>query len=146
MKKAFTKGDRVTVIGLWSSRPEAPSFTYRHATVHSCGTKVLRLTCARTGDEFGRELSPVLAEAGTGGVHRSMDDMEAINAAQQIADKWVIAEREHLARLIKRNPDADPGYLKGMKYDFDTLPDHPEVISYAVAIARVNAYIEGLAK
>lgn len=83
MGKAFTKGQRVTVMGDWDRKG---TVWVRHATVHSCGTKVLRLTCDVTGDEFGDEYAPVVAEQGRCGVRHRLDgsplEAEAIAVAK----------------------------------------------------------------
>ena len=87
MAKAFKKGDRVTVIHCWDGKG---TVYVRHATVHSCGTKVLRLTCDVKGDEFGQGLTPAVAAPGTEGI-RPMLDGEALAAEAQAVALTVVA-------------------------------------------------------
>ena len=98
MTKAFTKGDRVTVIQEWSRN----GTTYvRNATVYSCGTKVMRLTCDLTGDEFGQDLIPVVAAPGTEGVRPLLEGEALAAEAQAVAVLVWNRQRASLDRLLQ---------------------------------------------
>lgn len=103
MGKAFTKGQRVTVIGDWDRKG---TVWVRHATVHSCGTKVLRLTCEENGDEFGHELFPVEAMPGRVGVRPYIAGLAMEVEAMAVAVHQLEEERKHLTECRDRNANS----------------------------------------
>jgi hypothetical protein len=111
MAKAFKKGDRVTVISSWDSKG---TVSVRHATVHSCGVKVLRLTCDITGDEFGHDRSPVVAAPGECGVHPFIDEASLEAAATVVAIAYIEKQKAHFDDCIARNRDGNHHYLRHM--------------------------------
>lgn len=60
MAKAFKKGDAVTYLASWDNKG---TVAYRHAVVHSCGSKQMILTDAVSGQEIGRHFAPVKGDA-----------------------------------------------------------------------------------
>ena len=143
-KKDFKKGDRVSVIEDWNFRGLV---SVRHATVHSCGTKVLRLTCDATGDEFGRALSPRCALPDDVGV-RPLLEGDALDAEALEVSLCVIANHrchldQHLADGLKRINDGDGTnaarfYVKHKQNELDALYDEPVWALYADLIGRVK--------
>lgn len=93
MGKAFTKGQRVTVICDWDRKG---TVWVRHATVHSCGSKVLRLTCDVTGEEFGWCFAPAVAQHGCVGVRPYLDGAALDAEATAVAVNALERERAHL--------------------------------------------------
>ena len=140
MGKAFTKGQRVTVIGDWDRKG---TVWVRHATVHSCGTKVLRLTCDVTGDEFGDEYAPVVAEQGRCGVRHRLDGSSLEAEAMAVAKHQLEAERKHLTECRDRNaagPNPCRHYAAGTNASLAALHD-PCWEMYEVLCERVRARV-----
>lgn len=124
--KAFKKGQRVTVLGDWDRKG---TVYIRHATVHSCGSKVLRLTCDRTGDEFGREFPPQIAGPGEVGVRPFLSG-EALQAeAAAVAEKVLADQRKSITACIEMNP-GEARYIAAMKQDLAEL-HAPRVAMYS---------------
>lgn len=94
MTKAFKKGQKVTVIMDWDQKGMA---YVRQATVYSCGYKQLKLTCDVTGEEFGHNLRPAIAETGAPGVRPRLDG-EALAVEAQAVSEAMFAKK--MARLI----------------------------------------------
>lgn len=140
MGKAFTKGQRVTVISDWDRKG---TVCVRHATVHSCGTKVLRLTCDVTGDEFGDEYAPVVAEQGRCGVRPYLDGESLAVEAMAVATNQLEAERKYLTECRDHNaagPNPCRHYVAGMNASLAAL-HYPCWDMYEVLLEEIMASI-----
>lgn len=121
--KRFTKGDAVTLFGNWDRKGTA---SYRHAIVYACGPKRMTLTCAETGDELGRNFSPLSEYV----VPRRSEE-ETVAHALQLAALFLDREREHLQRCIARYPE-QVGYVAAIQRELEALHE-----------PRVKRYIDG---
>lgn len=140
MTKAFTKGQKVTVIGDWNGKGTC---YVRQATVHSCGTKQLKLTCDSTGDEFGRNLRPVVAEAGQPGVRPRLEGAALEAEAMSVAVTVLESERARLTHCRdKVGPTAGYGYTEAMQRGLDALKT-PVWGHYCDLSAAVYAAVRG---
>jgi hypothetical protein len=135
MTKAFKKGERVTVINNWDSKGTA---YVRHATVHSCGKKILRLTCDVTGDEFGNEFLPVVAAHGEVGVRRFIDGDSLGIEAMAVAISTLEAERKELTYCRDVvGPNAGHGYRDAIQQSIEALHE-PRWEMYGDLLAAIR--------
>lgn len=140
MAKAFKKGAKVTVLSVWN---RTGTFTYRQATVHSCGAKVLRLTCDTTGEEFGRELCPVNAtqEGNALGVHERMTDEAAAEfIVKDAGPRYICSEIARMQNMMNRVAErgiADQGYFHAVQKDIDAYGD-PVAVEYHAALKVIH--------
>jgi hypothetical protein len=143
MAKAFKKGDRVTVITNWDGGKG--TVAVRHATVHSCGSKVLRLTCDITGDEFGSELVPAVAAPGEWGVRPFIEGAALEAEGLAVAKGLIEKERAHLNDCIARNRadarDFCPRYIKYMEGEIAAIHE-PRVAMWADVSLTALRYVE----
>lgn len=139
MAKAFKKGERVTVITDWDWKG---TVAVRHATVHSCGTNVLRLTCDVTGDEFGHEYYPVVAAPGACGVRPFIEGAELEAEVTAVANGVIKKQHAHFDYCIESERDGSPRYLKHMAEEKAAIHE-PRVAMWMdvslVALRYVNA-------
>jgi hypothetical protein len=130
-KKDFKKGDRVTVIEDWNCEGLV---SVRHATVHSCGTKILRLTCDVTGDEFGEALSPYAAVPGDVGVRPLLAGDALAVEALAVSASVIAKHRADLnGRLERRLGDSSIGtkhYVRYTQEQLDALRPEPVLALY----------------
>lgn len=78
--KAFTKGERATLIGSWDNRG---TFSFRQVIVHSCGKKQMVLTDIDSREEIGRHFVPAVGNVETlscfnwGATFKRLNDVDA---------------------------------------------------------------------
>ena len=129
-KKAFSKGEAVTLVQNWDSKG---TISIRHAVVYSCGTKQMILTDAVTGDEIGRHFKPFRATATDFGDIRvlvatfpkmSAEDAERVGFI--LAEKFLGEQRAFYARCIASH-GASAGYVQAIEREIALLHE-PRVI------------------
>lgn len=155
MAKAFKKGDIVTLIADWDRKG---TVTFRHAVVYSCGKKRMVLTCAKTGEEIGRNFRPekgsvtnqitelVPGNGGmkylkpAGGVFDGMTDEAAEALGLTIAAELLAHERQHYAERLQRW-GSDASYAASIQKDIDALHE-PRALDYHDAVAAIRTAIK----
>lgn len=95
--KAFTKGQRVTLINSWNGKD---IYSVTPAIVHSCGTKQMVLTHAETGEELGRHFRPVRQGWSDEIVLNVDEDAKAIalELAKAMREKFISDETATIAK------------------------------------------------
>lgn len=125
-KKAFTKGEEVTVLNTWDNKGTV-SFT--HAVVYSCGTKQMVLTDATTGNEIGRHFKPVRSNGESLPVNASngweltfsrLSDEGATRICLELGASIVAYEIEQGEKCLSRHSDHE-GYCNAIKRDMEQL-------------------------
>ena len=138
--KHFNKGDRVTLVQLWSRTTGA--FYSREAVVYSCGAKQMVLTDAETGVEIGRNFRPEPEQYGDGIVIKTPGIAAAREMALAMSADWLVAEIERKRNAIERTAAqgySSPGYVKAMQDDIDNLLKQvPSHLTYAEGRAIVE--------
>lgn len=132
MDKAFTKGERVTLIQSWDNKGTA---AYRHAVVYSCGKARMVLTSEATGEEIGRNFTPArgnmesVAAFNWYGVFTRMTDEDAAALCLDVGARVVEAARAQYRACVARNNS--PEYRAAMDKNEAELHEprvlrHPE--------------------
>ena len=107
-KKAFKKGDMVTVISNWDSKG---TVSYRHCVVHSCGLQRLVLIDAVTGKCVGRDFRPKKAKSLTDVIedtnHIHFGTMIFARFSEDEIKSIVIPFAEHILALEKKDIERD---------------------------------------
>lgn len=141
MAKAFTKGQKVTYIASWDNRG---TVYFRHAIVHSCGTKQMVLTDEATGAEMGRHFAPIRGAelSDVTGFNWSatfprMAHEEARAFCLAVGAKIVERQRAHFAERRERFANAGQGYFDSIAKD-ESLLHEPRAESYAVLREEVR--------
>lgn len=109
MKKAFTKGQKVTVFGNWDGKGTAH---YQQAEVVSCGVKQMALKCAVTGTMMGVHYKPVVGTIsdiatapGQTVVVPAVDDATAHSMTLEAAEVFLASYRQRYATSRACNPN-----------------------------------------
>jgi hypothetical protein len=133
--KAFTKGDRVTIISNWDRKG---TVVYRPGIVHSCGKKQMTIYCPVKGDEIGHHFQPKRAEGNVCGVHPAMSDEAAIAIALIAgADKKARSERA----IAHYGYGEDHGYTKSVRRGIAELHE-PRALSHEQAMVGIRAILD----
>jgi hypothetical protein len=136
MPRAFTKGQLVTLFTSWDGKG---TVAYRHAIVHSCGTKRMVLTDAESGEEIGRAFPPVVGSQDAvlgfyGETFPRMTDREAEVVALQLGATLVAYRRAMIESQIERS-------LQGPAFQYDD--EYRSALTQKLAVLhepRVIAY------
>lgn len=107
-KKAFKKGDMVTVLSNWDSKG---TVSYRHCVVHSCGLQRLVLIDAVTDQCVGRDFRPKKAKSlidvieDTSHIH--FGEFTFAKLSEDEIKSIVIPFAEHILVLEKKDIEGD---------------------------------------
>ena len=141
-KKAFKKGDRVTLIRSWDGRGTA---YYNQAIVHSCGLKRLILTDEETGKELGRDFPPLNAAddpvplgLSNSNVYHRLEGAALVAVGEELAKAEVERAREAFEKAIETYPD-DHGYCRVMARKLARLHE-PRIFSESECSEGMKAY------
>ena len=136
MGKAFKKGQKVTFIWNWDSKG---TVYVRQATVHSCGTQQLKLTCDLTGEEFGHNLRPEVAAAGKKGTRPRIEGEALAAEATAVAVSILEEQRLHFQFCLSQTGTGE-GYRKHIQRDLGLLHE-PRVLTHAEAQESVRVTV-----
>jgi hypothetical protein len=110
MSKAFTKGQKVTLIGSWDNKG---SVYFSQAVVHSCGKKQMILTDETTGEEIGRHFRPAVGSLDTvtsfnwEGTFDRLSDDDAAALCLSAGAAVIVAVKAEIANVRRHSGDAN---------------------------------------
>ena len=129
----FTKGQKVTVISIWSEadvnwKGETRNLrmSFDHAVVHSCGKKQMVLQSdAESVSYKGRNFLPTIEQYNGEVVVERLSDEEAIALGNDIAQDLITKRIARQRTLVERMDSSSENYAKQMRQQlahFETRP------------------------
>jgi hypothetical protein len=143
MAKAFTKGDRVTLLIDWDLKG---TVVFYDAIVHSCGKVQMVLTDAHTGEELGRHFQPAIATGLEFGTRPEMQRDEIETLGLEIAAAELVKREAEILDFFERTKNSElSGKFAAKHRDEDLAKLHaPTVRTHAEACQKVEADVAAM--